>query len=129
VKGMFNGGLRGAVYAGGNAFLTDRTSDGTIGKNALRLLAQNPGNEQTWTCVPPGSGVRIGIDRDGDGRRDRDELDAGTDPADPASFSGAPEIVTVRATKLVLKDGFAKSDPRTRKVTFKSSTRSDAPPH
>jgi hypothetical protein len=35
--------------------------------------------------MPAGSGVRAGIDRDRDGKLDRDELDAGTDPADPAS--------------------------------------------
>jgi hypothetical protein len=29
--------------------------------------------------------VRSAIDRDGDGFRDGDELDAGTDPANPAS--------------------------------------------
>jgi DNA-binding beta-propeller fold protein YncE len=37
----------------------------------------------TYTCVPPGSGERIGIDRDGDGHRDGDELVAHSDPADP----------------------------------------------
>jgi thrombospondin type 3 repeat protein len=39
----------------------------------------------TFTCVPPGSGERIGVDRDGDGAWDGDERDAGTDPADPNS--------------------------------------------
>ena len=37
----------------------------------------------TYTCVPPGSGARIGIDRDGDGHRDGDELIHHSDPADP----------------------------------------------
>jgi hypothetical protein len=35
--------------------------------------------------VPSGSEVRIGVDRDEDGIFDRDELDDGTDPADPNS--------------------------------------------
>jgi hypothetical protein len=39
----------------------------------------------TFTCVPPGSGERIGVDRDGDGAWDGDERDAHTDPADPDS--------------------------------------------
>jgi hypothetical protein len=39
----------------------------------------------TYTCAPPGSGERIGIDRDEDGYLDGDELDAGSDPADPDS--------------------------------------------
>ncbi len=37
----------------------------------------------TYTCVAPGSGYRIGIDRDNDGYRDGDELLAHSDPADP----------------------------------------------
>ena len=39
------------------------------------------GEEVTYTCVPPGSGYRIGIDRDEDGVLDLDEVSAGTDPA------------------------------------------------
>ena len=39
----------------------------------------------TYTCVPPGSGERIGVDRDGDGSWDGDERLAQTDPADSAS--------------------------------------------
>jgi hypothetical protein len=39
----------------------------------------------TFTCVPPGSGERIGVDRDGDGVWDGDERDAHTDPGDPDS--------------------------------------------
>ena len=39
----------------------------------------------TFTCVPPGSGLRIGIDRDDDGIFDRDELDRCGDPNDPGT--------------------------------------------
>jgi hypothetical protein len=39
----------------------------------------------TYSAVPPGSGPRIGVDRDADGWYDADEIDAGTDPADPLS--------------------------------------------
>lgn len=37
----------------------------------------------TWGA--PGSGERIGVDRDGDGAWDGDERQAQTDPADPDS--------------------------------------------
>jgi len=47
----------------------------------LLALAQ-PGNEITFTVVPQGTGIRLGIDRDWDGLLDRDELDAGSNPAD-----------------------------------------------
>ncbi|MBK8231684.1 MAG: hypothetical protein IPK72_14115 [Candidatus Eisenbacteria bacterium] len=43
----------------------------------------------TFTAVVPGTETRLGIDRDEDGYRDRDELDLGTDPNDPESFPDA----------------------------------------
>ncbi|HVQ25175.1 MAG TPA: hypothetical protein VMV01_08355, partial [Planctomycetota bacterium] len=39
----------------------------------------------TFTCVPPGQGERLGIDRDEDGLWDWQETVAGTDPARPDS--------------------------------------------
>jgi DNA-binding beta-propeller fold protein YncE len=42
------------VPAGGGAALTDA---------ALRALAQTPGQEVTFTCVPPGSGARVAATR------------------------------------------------------------------
>ena len=39
----------------------------------------------TFTCTPPGTGVRLGLDRDGDGYADGDEILAHTNPADPSS--------------------------------------------
>jgi hypothetical protein len=52
---------------------------------ALWTLAAHFGRPVTFTCAPPGSGERIGVDRDGDGAWDGDERDAHTNPADPAS--------------------------------------------
>jgi len=49
----------------------------------LRVLGILPRHEITYTCVPLGSGRRIGIDRDEDGVLDGDEAQAGSDPADP----------------------------------------------
>ena len=49
------------------------------------LALAGPGTPLTFPAVPPGSAVRIGVDRDEDGFFDRDELDAGTNPADPDS--------------------------------------------
>jgi hypothetical protein len=51
----------------------------------LRLVAQTGASAVTYSCVPPGSGWRIGIDRDGDGWADGDELLAGSNPADANS--------------------------------------------
>jgi hypothetical protein len=46
----------------------------------------------------------MGLDRDEDGFLDRDELDGGSDPADPASFPGAPVDSPVSAKKLLIKN-------------------------
>ncbi|HEY2388251.1 MAG TPA: hypothetical protein VGK30_14915 [Candidatus Binatia bacterium] len=93
VKGRTGSEDRGWVYVGSNAFAPDRSGDPLANRTVLEMLAQTAGQELTFTCVPPGSGARIGIDRDGDGYADHDELDAGSDPEDPASIpAGASKI-------------------------------------
>jgi hypothetical protein len=68
VKGRVGGEARGWLYLGAGSFEAD---DGTnITDAALRTLAQTPGQELTYTCEPPGSGRRAGVDRDEDGFED-----------------------------------------------------------
>ena len=62
---------------------TVRRTDGH--RRDLARVRRVPGQELTYTCVPRLSGTRIGIDRDSDNFLDRDELDEGSDPADPTS--------------------------------------------
>lgn len=92
VKGRWNGLARGWLYQGG-AFVSDRSAEPSLAEADLRALAADNGGELTYTGVPPGNGLRIGIDRDGDTWRDRDELDAGTNPADPNSFPGSAAVI------------------------------------
>jgi cysteine-rich repeat protein/YVTN family beta-propeller protein len=87
VKGTVAGEARGWQRSGG-VFLPDRSAEPSISDAGLRALANTAGQELTYTCTPPGSGRRVGIDRDLDGYFDRDELDAGSDPADAASIPG-----------------------------------------
>jgi hypothetical protein len=75
----------GFLYVGSGSFLTDRRGQPPITDAGLRSLAAGHGRIVTYTCVPPGSGVRIGVDRDGDRVWDGDERRAHTDPADPDS--------------------------------------------
>jgi len=89
VKGTVGDLARGWVRLSDGTFQPDRNSESPISDSVLRALAGVPGQNLTYTCVPPGSGVRIGIDRDLDGYYDRTELDAGSDPANPASIPGA----------------------------------------
>ncbi|MEO6029341.1 MAG: hypothetical protein ABIR79_20955, partial [Candidatus Binatia bacterium] len=100
VKGTVAGEARGWVRNSGGTFTSDRGAEAALSDAALRALSAVVGQELTYTCVPPGSGTRIGIDRDLDGHRDRDELDAGSDPADPGSIPpGITPTPTPTATR------------------------------
>jgi hypothetical protein len=80
VKGRVSGKERGYVLSGG-AFVSDRSTEPPRTSAALLALIGGATEALTFTCVPPGSGFRIGIDRDADGYADGDELAAGSDPA------------------------------------------------
>jgi YVTN family beta-propeller protein len=54
-----------------------------VPRSVLTLLASTGTSTLTFTCVPPGMGERLGIDRDEDGSWDELEVDAGTDPVLP----------------------------------------------
>jgi YVTN family beta-propeller protein len=121
VKGVVSGELRGFVRLSNGSFRSDRFAEATLSDSGLRAKAATAGQELTYTCVPPGSGTRIGIDRDDDGFLDRDEIDAGTDPADPTSFpnAGAP----IRASALTLHDDATPPiDPTKRTISFRSAS-------
>jgi len=95
VKGRQGGQSRGYLYLGGGQYQSDRSAE-TLSSAALQALA-SPGSELTYSVVPRGTGLRLGIDRDLDTHFDRDELDAGSDPADPLSIPGALVPVHVAA--------------------------------
>lgn len=82
-KGRLDGLARGWVLRNG-VMQSDRAME--VHAPAALVALAAPGSEITWTLVPAGTGTRIGVDRDSDGYYDRDELDAGTDPANAASF-------------------------------------------
>jgi sugar lactone lactonase YvrE len=90
VKGNVGGQPRGWVRTSAGSFKSDKAAEAQLSDGALRALAGTAGQELTYTCAPPGSGTRMGIDRDEDGHLDGDELDAGSDPADPNSIPGGP---------------------------------------
>jgi hypothetical protein len=120
VHGVIAGEQRGGVRRLDGTFQLDRASDPPLADAELRALALEPGQEITYMCVPPGSGARMGVDRDEDGVFDRDELDAGTDPADPTDFPGASDV-PIRATVLRLRDAEAGANPNKTRLVFRSS--------
>jgi len=82
--GRIGGVMKGFWYQRGGTFLSDFDPEGSIPANWLLSWAA-AGSEITYLGVPPGSGKRMGIDRDRDGYRDRWEITQGSDPADPLS--------------------------------------------
>jgi YVTN family beta-propeller protein len=137
VKGTLAGQQRGWWRGPGGTFVADRASDPSLTDAQLRAQATTPGQERTYLCVPVGSGVRVGIDRDEDGFRDRDEIDAGSDPADPSSVPGGTTTTTTSSStttlaaghtiipskKLTMRDRTLPSpDPFRRRISFKSVT-------
>jgi hypothetical protein len=75
-------------------FVSDRAAEPPLTDGELRGNAALASQGITYTCAPPGSGQRMALDRDLDGFYDRDELDAGSDPANARSRppSCAPTI-------------------------------------
>jgi len=71
--------------AGANKFVSDLSSEAPITDTNLRGKAAKKDGEITYTCTPPGNGIRLALDRDMDGVFNRDEKAAGTDPADASS--------------------------------------------
>jgi YVTN family beta-propeller protein len=80
-RGVISGEPRGYYLLDAARFQSDRAAQ-RIDASALQALAAE-GAEITFTLVPQGSAARIGVDRDQDGVFDGDEVDLGTDPADP----------------------------------------------
>jgi DNA-binding beta-propeller fold protein YncE len=100
VKGQDAKRELGFVWRPGSGFQPDQRARKPLPDAAVRALVAKTGRELTYTCVPPGSGTRIGIDRDEDGVLDGDEPPAGRGvaatpapkrgPAKKLSATGAP---------------------------------------
>ncbi len=84
VRGSIAGRDVGFVYSNGT-FLSDLSLAPALSDAQLRALVGTATTALTFTCVPPGSGFRVGIDRDGDGYADGDEILHGSDPTNPNS--------------------------------------------
>ena len=85
VKGTIGGVAKGYVYdKATNRFVADDLLEAPQTDAQLRATVQG-GDVITYLGVPPGAGVRMGIDRDRDTFPDRTEIALGFDPADPNS--------------------------------------------
>ena len=131
-KGAADGLARGWLREADGLFASDRASEPRVAHGVLRAQAEVAGQELTFTCVPPGTGRRSGIDRDEDGFGDRDERDAGTDPADPSSTPVGPtptpapggNATRIRTSGLRLTDDLKPAGRKS--LWFKARTKDDA---
>ena len=89
VRGVHAGRMRGWLRESDGWFRSDRITEPRLDDASLRSQAATAGAERTYLCAPPGTGVRLALDRDEDGIFDTDERDAGSDPADPGSVPGS----------------------------------------
>jgi YVTN family beta-propeller protein len=86
-KGSVGGVERGWVREASGLFRDD--TNATLSDAALRALAVSQG-PITYTCAPPGSGTRMGIDRDSDAQLDGlDNCPAASNPGQQ-NFDGDP---------------------------------------
>jgi len=103
VKGRVGGEDRGWLYdPGSGLFDSDRASEAALSDAALRALAQTAGQELTYTCVPPGTGMRVALDRDEDGG----ELDDAP-VVEPLDLGEAGDVGDARSAAHVDEDRFA----------------------
>jgi len=78
VKGNIGGEPRGATYDRiADMFQSDTDGEAPSDLNSLLALA-GPGSELTFMATPPGTGIRLGVDREEDGLLDFDEVLNGT---------------------------------------------------
>ncbi len=83
--------LSGTTYTPVGAWFHDKGAGWTyvmgsgvsVSRAALKTFVQNGAGTVHFTCVPPGTGLRFGVDRDEDGLTDSDELSKGTNPRHP----------------------------------------------
>ena len=102
VKGAVDGKQRGWFYIGGNTFEADTTLEGSWTTSQLLTEAAQAGQHLTFTCVPPGSGRRMGIDRDADNTLDgQDSLTCS------ASLGASPRGGPVAVVFLMMIAGLA----------------------
>jgi len=116
VKGTVLGEARGYYRLGSGDFKSDHALETPVSDAALRALALVPGQELTYTAVPPGNGLRIGVDRDRDNALDADEVAGATDPdndlSQPMTAITCPTNILSNAAVKITRNNGAPGDER-----------------
>ena len=72
-KGIIQNQASGWVMNSSQSFIPNIANGTALSLQNLLDQAANPGSSVTFTCVPPGNGTRIGVDRDADNILDRND--------------------------------------------------------
>jgi MYXO-CTERM domain-containing protein len=78
VHGVVDGKSRGWLFDGVSVFIPDDAGESSLSGEALRAMAAT--TPLTFTCAPPGSGMRMALDRDEDGTLNQDDDDPASRP-------------------------------------------------
>lgn len=70
----------GWLYDNVSSFIYDRSARVRLPLVGLQAIAESGISEVTFTCAPPGSGVRMAVDCNANSRLDGDERDSGNAP-------------------------------------------------
>jgi hypothetical protein len=88
IAGTIRGWSRIAAGPDTGKFLPDSSLDQVLTDAQLRSLANGTGQAITYTAVPLGTAVRMGVDRDDDGILDFDDNCPGAENSDQADADG-----------------------------------------
>ncbi len=102
VKGRIGGAARGWWMSSPGTFTPDSSADAPISELDLRALANVAGQDLTYTCAPPGSGVRLGIDRGGVGDASQPDGILDREQCGDASEDGVATGADVAALRALL---------------------------
>jgi hypothetical protein len=72
-KGVFQNEVLGWVMNSSQSFVPNVANGTAVSLQTLLTQAANDNAALTFTCVPPGNGTRIGVDRDADNILDRND--------------------------------------------------------
>jgi hypothetical protein len=71
-KGVIQSVPKGWVMNSAQSFVPNKANEAAVTLQGLLDLASAASAPLTFTCVPPGNGTRIGVDRDANNVLDRD---------------------------------------------------------
>jgi hypothetical protein len=102
VKAQIGGVTRGWWLSAADTFTPDAAADPTRTDAQMRSLSSVDGYDLTYTCTPPGSGPRMGIDRGGVGDSSQPDGIRDANQCGDTTADGIAANADVAATRALL---------------------------